>query len=189
MNVSLSTISKNLTLFFNEQVFPTSTQKKILIIAATAFACLATYYLIRHFCCKAKALTGVEDKAKKPGDEKESEVEDKLPIDQKASIDEQPLSYEQLIHIAKKYFASDPEKDEIIKRIEKRLKEEHYEEQIKSGKKPYLCFHWEDINWPDHSYMLKGEERIIAEAKEHINRSATNFLEKFLIGVDLMSLE
>ena len=182
MNVSLNTISKNLTLFFNEQVFPTSTQKKILIIAAAAFACLAAYYLIRHFCCKAKALTGVEDKAKKPGDQKESKVEDKLPVDQKVSIDEQPLSYEQLIQKAKEYFASDPEKDEIIKRIEKRLKEQHYEEQIKSGKKPSLVFSWEDANWATDSHLLKGEERTKAETKERINARATHFLNEFVGG-------
>jgi hypothetical protein len=58
MNILLNPISRDTVSFLNENLVQAFTplHKKILIIAAAAFACLAAYYLMSHYCFSAQSL-------------------------------------------------------------------------------------------------------------------------------------
>ncbi len=69
---------------------------------------------------------------------------------------------------ADKDFANNDHKEAIVKRIEKRLNEEKYQEAIEAGKPPKILFHWEDTLWAQHD--LDDTQRIIISA-------ATDFID------------
>lgn len=83
----------------------------------------------------------------------------------------EPLSYKKVIQMANHLFAGNPQKDEILKRIEKRLADIDYQQSIASQKEASICFTCGDTLWDCGKFEYTNREKSIIIA-------TTYFLQK-----------
>lgn len=76
----------------------------------------------------------------------------------------QPLDLNSVIALAKTTFASHPQKEQIVKRIRRRLCQENYSEEH-----PHVNLHWGDTLW--------GWGDTVSEEEQDIIKASTHFIE------------